>query len=124
MKKKPRHLRSMTRTEPDLPEVVELSDMSDANVRAAFIVRFGPQCAGWLCARFRRTIRKLGTFIVHIPEGKELPAWFDIAICYLEKHAKRWAVTRNVIRGVRYFRVFYTPKRKPTPIAIVPVGQS
>lgn len=121
MKKKPRHLR----VAPDLPEVVEIDNLTDADVRAAFIVRFGPACAAWLCNRFRRHARKLGTFLVHIPENKPLPSWFDIAVNYLEKHrTKRWAVQRTTSRGMRYFRVFYLPKRAPLPTAIVPVGQS
>lgn len=104
MKKKPRHLRSMTRTEPDLPEVVELSDMSDANVRAAFIVRFGPQCAGWLCARFRRSLRKTGRFLVHLPGDTPLPPWADIALAYLKKRV-RWLVEETMRNGNRAFCV-------------------
>lgn len=120
-KKKRDHLR-VVKQGPDV--VFDVDSMNDVDVRAAFIVRFGPQCAAWLCNRFRRHVRKLGTFLVHIPEGKELPPWFDIAICYLEKHRARWAVTRSSSRGVRYFRVFYTPKRKPLPTALVPVGSA
>lgn len=122
--KKKRHL-SVARA-PNLPEVVELNDLTDADVRAAFVVRFGPQCAAWLCNRFRRSLRKTGRFLVHLPEGADLPPWFDIAASYLEKHrTKRWRVERQAIRGARYFRVFWLGKRNASlPNAIIPVGQA
>ena len=128
MKKKrpiPRHLR-IVKQPPEIPEVAEIDDLTDANVRAAFIVRFGPECAAWLCNRFRHHLRRIGYFVVHMPPEGPLPAWIDIAICYLEMHReKSWKVQRSTIRGVRYFRVYWNGKKRDAlPPAIVPVGQA
>lgn len=107
-----------------IPEVVELGDMTDVNVRAAFIVRFGPQCAAWLCNRFRRKLLRVGVFTVHF-QGSSLPPWFDIAINYLEKHRAKWEVRRELVSGVWYFRVYWNGrKNRALPSAIVPVGQA
>lgn len=100
--KKKRHL-SVARA-PNLPEVVELNDLTDADVRAAFVVRFGPQCAAWLCNRFRRSLRKTGRFLVHLPEGADLPPWADIALSYLKKRV-RWSVEETMRNGNRAFCV-------------------
>lgn len=119
----PRHLRIVK--DPENPEVIDHEQMKQMDVRAAFITRFGPECAAWLCNRFRRNIRRVGFFTAHMPgPDVELPSWFDIAISYLEKHrSKRWKVEKSVIRGARYYRVVWLGKPS-LPAAIVPVGQA
>lgn len=118
--KKKRHLRAVGAGEPRLPEVVEMGDMTDANVRAAFVVRFGPQCAAWLCNRFRKHLRKLGTFLVHLPGDVPLPPWADIALSYLKKRV-RWSVEETMRNGNRAFCVTWkggSRARRGLPVSI------
>lgn len=113
--RKPRALRAV-------PDLDAHEDFSDVNVRAAMIVRFGPQCAGWLCNRMRRHVRRRGSFDLHIPLREQLPPYADIALSYLEKHAKRWKVVRTEYEGIRHYRVYYLPKcSAPLPASIAKV---
>lgn len=87
------------------PDVVfDVDAMNDMDVRAAFIVRFGPACAAWLCNRFRRSLRKTGRFLVHLPGDVPIPPWADIALSYLKKRV-RWSVEETMRNGNRAFCV-------------------
>jgi hypothetical protein len=102
------------------PEVLELDDVTPEGVRAAYVVRFGPECAAWLCNRFRSRLRRHGEASVHIPFDQEEPPWFSIAISYLEKHrSSSWSVRRWGSRGVRRWTIRWLGKRRiPDSIAV------
>lgn len=103
MKKKPK-LR-LVKSPPVLE--VELDDITPEGVRAAFIVRFGPECAAWLVNRFRATIRRYGCFPMHIKASEDEPAWFQIAIGYLKQQTRKWSVVVQTQRGEKKYRVMW-----------------
>jgi hypothetical protein len=80
---------------PDLPEVVELDDMTSANVRGAYVVRFGPKCAAWLCKEFKHIVKKYGAFALHRGPEDEVPPWLQIALDYLRDYARKWTVLKK-----------------------------
>lgn len=98
-------------------------DFTNAGVRAAYVVRFGPRCAAYLVSRapYRKRLRNQGYFHLHLPSGEEEPPWLQIAIEYLSKHARRWDVVKTVVRGERRWRIRRLEWRV-LPEAIVPVG--
>ena len=101
---------------PELSETIELDDATPEGVRAAFIVRFGPRCAGWLIRRMRRRLRAIGRLVLSFPTaGEDLPPWFDIAISFLESR-RGWLVERACRRGTRYFVVHRVPRAIPDVI--------
>ncbi len=98
-------------------------DFANMDVRAAYVVRFGPRCAGYLVSRqqFRKQVRRTGFFSIHLETKEEEPPWLQIAIEYLTKHAKRWDVVTTTQRGVRRWRVRWLGGRQ-IPASIVPLG--
>lgn len=97
-----------------------LDEFKDLDVRAAYILEFGPRCAAWLVNRFRKRARN-GGFALHMTASQEQPEWFQIAIGYLKQHAKNWEVDERVERGIRRFRVRWLGGRK-VPDVIAPIG--
>lgn len=99
---------------PNLPEVVELDAMTPENVRGAYVVRFGPMCAAWLCNRFRRMTKKYGAFAFHLPSGEEEPRWVGIAVQYLRDYrARKWGVMKiQESDGRMRYRVMWRLHRK------------
>ena len=96
------------------PPVIELDldEMTPEGVRAAFVVRFGPECAAWLVNEFRQRFRRVGKLRAHMPAKEELPPWFDIAVSFLRDHRqKKWGVRRWVENGVITFEIEWKGKR-------------
>lgn len=70
--------------------------------RKAMIFAFGVQCAAWLVGtnrrRLRRHVEKALRF--RLPPNTELPAWFEIAFCYLRDfRSSKWEVSKRITRG-------------------------
>ncbi len=116
MKKKPNHLRAVIGARPSKkgPPVIEIdaSDLTPEGIRAAFVQRFGDECAAWLVRRFRKTIRRYGCFSMHLEAGEEEPNWLQIALAYLRKRSARWAVAVKTSRGRREYRVVWLGARR------------
>jgi hypothetical protein len=104
--------------EPVLPELVELNDLTPANVRAAYVVQFGPRCAAWLVGKFRKRLRR-GEVRFHLPISPDgVPPWFDLAVSYLANHrSQKWQVNFARYGGNRHYRIEFR-RRLPESVLV------
>lgn len=92
---------------------IDLDEMTPEGVRAAFVVRFGPECAAWLVNEFRARFRRVGKLRAHMPAKEDLPPWFDLAVSFLRDHRSRnWEVRRWVDGGVLTFEIAWKGKKR------------
>ncbi len=104
--KRPSHLRLLQGGKKGPPVIeIDAEDVTPEGIRAAFVARFGPECAAWLVRRFRKTIRFYGCFPLHLEAGEEEPGWFQIAIACLRGRTAKWSVAVKTGRGRRDYRV-------------------
>jgi hypothetical protein len=114
-------MRRAREEEAEPPEVV--NEFENLDVRAAYVVTFGPRCAGWLVRRFRKNIKRTGGFSVHIKASEDDPPWFQIARDFLKQRTTKWGLVRWTSHGERRYRFFWIGGRK-RPTFIQPLGVS
>lgn len=127
MKKRkiPSHLRLVKGGEDRSPVFEgEVKDFDSAAVRRAFIVRFGPSCAGWLIRdldrrRKKRRQRFDGRFVMHLVLREPEPPWFQIAVGFLKLRRRKWKVETLVEHSVRRYWFYWVGGKPPRiPLAI------
>lgn len=119
--KKPRHLRAIIGGKQGKgPPVIEIDadDITPEGIRAAFVARFGPECAAWLVWRFRKVIRRYGCFPMHLAAGEDEPNWFQLAIAHLRLRPSKWSVVVRTMGGKRVYRVIWLGGKQWGPRAL------
>lgn len=82
-----------------------------ADALSLHIAVHGASAAAWLVHEFKGLIRVAGTFLLHLPKGKEMPTWCRVALEFLRRRQhgsageSKWRVTETKKVMEREFKV-------------------
>lgn len=97
-----------------------------ARARRAEVIRYeGRRCAGWLLRKHLRKIRKHPEHAIRfvIAASNDLPAWFDVAFCWLRDFRSAvWETSRFTHGPLGSVVVEYVIRWRSKPIPEVLLG--